>query len=210
VPANAASLAGGNPTGTHLFTYYDIGTPVGHNPVTPTPNYGVPGGDNVLRLIEPNGCGNGGVGNANCESETDQCALIYVFDDDQEMGECGVALVSPNELLTLSVRNDLVTNWALATQDNSRGTIVVIGSLSCDPTQPPFGEVSTNFVGSITHDQLIDGTPKLTEVPLFDQDGGETINNTYLAEECAALLGNGSGSGLFVCEFGECFSVVEF
>ncbi len=204
LPANAATLgsngSGGDPTGNYLFAWYDIGTPVGSNPVTPAPNYGVPGGDNIIRLIDPNGCGNGFVSNDNCANEALQCALIYVFDDDQEMGECCPCLLTGNGLLTISVRNNLVDNWALATQDNSRGTIIVIGSLGCDPTQPAFTEGASNLVGSITHDQSIDGRLKLTEIPLFDQGGGETVNNTYLGAECASLLGNGSGSGSCFCE----------
>ena len=61
----------------------------------------------------------------------------------------------------------------------------MIGSLGCDPTQPAFTEGASNLVGSITHDQSIDGRLKLTEIPLFDQGGGETVNNTYLGAQRA-------------------------
>ncbi len=147
VPANAAS---GGATGNYLFTFYDIGTAVGDNPITPTPCIGTPGGDNVIRLIDPNGCGNGGVGNAACRSETDLCAMFYVFDDDQEMGECCGCPITPNGLNTYSVREELVSNWALATQDNSLGTIVVVGSGINDPGISSIpGATASNLTESI-------------------------------------------------------------
>lgn len=200
------SLTSGGPTGNYLFTYYDIGTGVGSNVETVTPDFGVINGDNVLRLIDPNGCGNSGTSNGVCGSETDECALIYVFDDDQEMGECCGCLITPNGLNTYSVRNNLVNNWSLATQDNSRGVIAVTGSAinnpgcgangspacheGCDPTVAAVTTGATNLDGSITHDQQITTTSGLTEIPLFDQGAGEPVNNAYLVAECGAIAGN--------------------
>ena len=153
-------------------------------------------------MIDPNGCGNSGTTNPACTTETDECALIYVFDDNQEMGECCPCFLTPDELLSISVRDDLVSNWALRTPDNGSGTIVVIGSASCSPTFPAFTEGATNLVGSITHAQSIGGTQSLTEELLFDQGEGDKINNAYLAAECGSLVGNSSGSGEFFCEAG--------
>ncbi len=207
------SAAGGGPTGNYLFTYYDIGNAVGKNPHTEHEGvYGVPNGDNVLRLIDPNGCGNGGVSNQQCGSETDLCAFIYVFDDDQEMGECCGCRVTPNQLKTLSVRNELVNNWGLTVDDNSTGTIAIVGSAinspggvcnpanpacegGCDPTLGASVTGATNLDGSITHDLVITGSPTvsgLTEIPLFDQGAGETVNNAYLPQECASIIASNS------------------
>lgn len=217
--ANGSGTAGG-PTGNYLFTYYDIGTPEGTNPKTASPNFGFPNGDNVLRLIDPNGCGNGGTSNTACGSEVDECAMIYVFDDDQEMGECCGCLITPNGLNTYSVRNDLVSNWANSTHDNGRGVIAVVGSSindpgngftsngcgngnnktcndGCDPTLAAVTTTATNLDGSITHDQLIAETSGLTEISLFDQGQGETVNNAYLVAECGVLTGNGSHTNGF-------------
>lgn len=41
--------------------------------------------DPVIRLINPNGAANGNLAGA---KEQTVCAMIYVFDDDEEMGEC--------------------------------------------------------------------------------------------------------------------------
>jgi hypothetical protein len=210
--------------GSVLFTWYDIGTPVGANTLTVTPNYGNPEGDNVIRLVDTNGCGNDGISNLVCGNETDLCAMIYAFDDDQEMGECCGCRITPNELESFSVRRQLVNNWDLATQDNSRGTIVVVASAVNDPgdgstsngcgngfnaacdhgcsaTEPAVTASDTNLIGSVVHDSLIVGTVGLTETSLFDQGGGEAISNAYLVAECAVLAGNGTHrTGFCTCD----------
>jgi hypothetical protein len=234
LPANAASLNSANgssgsgvPSGNFLFTYYDIGTPEGANPHTATPNFGNPNGDNVIRIVQPNGCGNDDVPNPACGSQAEACAMFYVFDDNQEMGECCGCPTTPNVLLTFSVRDQLVNNWALSTQNNGRGTIVVVGSgvtdpssggtsngcgngdnpacqNGCSPTITSATAGSTNLDGSITHDLFVAGIPGLTETALTDQGEGETINNAYLVAQCGALIGNGSKAQGF-CSCGSDF-----
>jgi len=230
VPANAASLrrggapgangsgSNGGPTGNYLFAWYDIFNGVGTNTHNETPQFAPANADDVIRYVDPNGCGNSGVSNGVCGSETDLCAMIYVFDDDQEMGECCGCRITPNELETFSVRNNLVNNWGLGTQDNGSGVIVTVGSAvndasatggcsvgasnnachrGCNPAIALVTTGPTNLDGSITHDQLIAGTSGLTEIPLFDQGAGETTNNAYLVAQCGALNGNSSHTNGF-------------
>src|SRR5579862_5146566 len=215
-PAHAASLrrsgttgangngAEGGPTGNYLFTWFATSTDGGN-------------GDNILRLIDPNGCGNGsGITNGSCTSEVDQCAMIYVFDDDQEMGECCGCPITPNELLSFAVETQLANNFQQAIPDNGSGTIVVVGSAinapvgcnpanatceqlaegpgipGCDPTVPAITAGDTNLDGSITHNQIISGQAGLTEIPLFDQGAGDPVENAYLVNECGAIAGNAS------------------
>ena len=211
-PANAASLrragttganangSNGGPTGNYLFTWYG-----GNN-------------DNVLRLIDPNGCGNGfGISNGACASEIDQCALIYVFDEDQEMGECCGCPITPNELLEFSVLDNLASNFQAQTSTSGTGVIVVVGSAynapagcnpfndtcnsfgspgtgapGCDPTVPPLTAGDTNLDGSITHSQVFSVGSGLTEIPLFDQGSGDPADDAYLVNECAGIAGNAS------------------
>jgi len=220
LPVNAASLrragttganangGNGSPTGNYLFTWYTISADVGL-------------GDDLLRLIEPNGCGNGfGISNGACTSEIDQCAMIYVFDDDQEMGECCGCPITPNELTVHSVRENLADNFQSQTPISTAGVIVVVGSAinaptgcnplnrtcnqifpkvagnpGCDPSQPPLTAGDTNLVGSITHSQAINGPGNLTEIPLFDQGLGDSIDNAYLVSECGVIAGNASRNG---------------
>jgi hypothetical protein len=220
-PANAATLRrsgttgananGGNggPTGNYLFTWFATLNDGGN-------------GDNVLRLIDPNGCSNGfGISNGACTSEVDQCAMIYVFDDDQEMGECCGCPITPNELEEYSVEDDLANNFQQASPDNGAGVIVVVGSAinaplgcnpanqtcnqiapgpgvpGCDPTVPAVTAGDTNLDGSITHNQVIGGVSGLTEIPLFDQGAGDPVDDAYLVNECGAIAGNATASAGF-------------
>jgi hypothetical protein len=220
-PASAASLrhsgttganangGEGGPTGNYLFTWFETFGNEGN-------------GDNVLRLIDPNGCGNGfGITNTACISEVDQCAMIYVFDADQEMGECCGCPITPNELDTFSVGDQLTDNFQQATPANGTGVIVVVGSAinaplgcnpanrtcnqlapgpgvpGCDPTVPAVTAGDTNLDGSITHNQFIGGTAGLSEIPLFDQGSGDPVDNAYLVNECGAIAGNASARAGF-------------
>jgi len=59
-------------------------------------------GDNLLRLLNPTQV----VGTL--------CAEIYVFDSEEEMGECCGCPVSPNGLDQISVGRDLLANWFIS------------------------------------------------------------------------------------------------
>jgi len=56
----------------------------------------------MVRLINPSGA-----------AKPNVCAMIYVFDSDEEMGECCGCPLSPQKLLSLSVENNLTSDWAI-------------------------------------------------------------------------------------------------
>jgi|SRR5271168_1448977 len=70
--------------GTLLDTYFDI-----------------PVGDNVVRLINP------------MSSSTNLCAMTYVFNSEEVMGECCGCPLSPPKPLSFSVDSNLTADWAL-------------------------------------------------------------------------------------------------
>lgn len=198
-PARAVSLPG-----SALFGYYDVDEDTG-------------GGDNILVLVNPSGNGNFSFGRVQ-----NACAMIYVFDDDEEMGECCGCPLTPAQIATFSVEFNLTSNWGIRGidgVDNDSGTIAIRSTLPNAPNCQSFSEPGTiapacnggcdptngyngtpTLLGSITHDQIIDHPPStLTEVSLFDNGPGDPMNNTYLIQQCAALVGNGSGGGICTC-----------
>jgi hypothetical protein len=201
VPMSAR--AGTGVPGSALYGYYDTSEDTG-------------AGDNILRLINPSGNANISFGRV-----TNQCAMIYVFDDDEEMGECCGCPVTPAQITTFSFEHNLLSNWGISGfegVDNGSGAIAIRaaaindvdcrsfgrpGQLSlpcnggCDPSIGYSG--SPTLLGSITHNQRIYGPSTLTEVSLFDNGAGDPGNNTYLIQQCAALIGNGSGGGVCNC-----------
>src|SRR5271166_3109069 len=86
-------------------------------------------GDNILRLINPNGAANANL--AGAEPQT-VCAMIYVFDDDEEMGECCGCPLSSTRLATFSVEKNLTLDWALQggpeNGEHDNGAIAVVAS----------------------------------------------------------------------------------
>ena len=217
VPANAATLrrtstvgassADGPDPSTNIVGYYDIGESPGLN------GSGI--GDNLLRLINPTAA-NGSV-----------CAYIYVFDSEEEMGECCGCPVSPNGLDQISVADDLTDNWGITSFDQDSGVIDIVTGLpnaaifisslgisvpACNP-----GSASTpvgNLVGYITHNQAIvqesinltngskdvtGTTTSLTEVSLFDEGGADSTESAYLVSTCSFLQSNGTRKGQCSC-----------
>jgi hypothetical protein len=179
-------------------------------------------GDNILRLINPNGAANGNLAGA---KEQTVCAMLYVFDPIQEMGECCGCPISSSGLLTFSVEKNLISEWGLggfpAPLDGSIAIVATtpnapacLGQSSacnggCDPTNLPGYSVTTanNLLGSMTHNQLqaeIDGEkvlPKVgvTETTLSDDSSGDPTNIIYLQNQCGAIVGNGSGGAICNC-----------
>jgi hypothetical protein len=178
----------GSLPGQVLWTYYDTTNPFTFcDSTTASPNGCNVGGngDNIIRLINPNGAANGNLANA---QEQTVCAMIYVFDDDEEMGECCGCPISSTGLLTFSVEFNLTDDWGLSggpeTNRNTVGSIAIVASATnavenpltggclatgggaacnvldgfgCDPTNKPGYSVTTasNLLGSVTHNQVV-------------------------------------------------------
>jgi hypothetical protein len=212
--------------GQALFTYFETTesfTVCGTTTANPDGCNTGGNGDNIIRLVNPNGSGNTNLAGGKAQPV---CAMIYVFDNDEEMGECCGCPLSSTQLATFSVEKNLTSNWGLANGtlggDHSNGAIAIIAAApnttlltpggggaaangGCDPTSIPGYDVSTNnnVLGSITHNQILDperdGQRGITEIPLSDDCNGQFANEVYLQIQCGALVGNGTGGGICNC-----------
>ena len=158
-------------------------------------------GDNVLRLINPLG-----IGSANT------CAMIYVFDNDEEMGECCGCPLSPQKLLSLSVDNNLTANWGVTNDPHQLGVIDVVSAppTGCGPNSPgcnggcapsalPGYTPAPELKAYIVHNAMVGGfLDTLPEVPLAGTED-DFVALSYLQQECESLLGNSSGTGTCNC-----------
>ncbi len=130
----------------------------------------------------------------------DLCAMIYVFDQRQEMNECCGCRLSDSGLLTLSLKDDLTANPLTGVKPNS-GTIRIVSSDSgsntlCDPTLlAPSGLL----LGSATHVRInLNGSPEFVEtdslrVPL------PSTESTGLINSCTAIRKLGGSHGVCSC-----------
>jgi hypothetical protein len=109
--------------------YYDLATSVRSSAA----GYGGPGfsggaGDATVRIINPTA------------EHGNLCALIYVFDDNEELQTCCGCPVTPDGMRTLSVLNDLTLDFGVNKGNLTAGVIDVISSeQNFDPGVPPLG-----------------------------------------------------------------------
>jgi hypothetical protein len=149
------------------------------------------GVDGTIRLTNP-GLTNG-----------DLCAMVYVFDQNQELNECCGCMVSDSGLLTLSLVTDLTANTLTGKQPRA-GEIMVVPS---DPAQNPQCDPASSVpAGAIhawaTNAQVSGSTSQFTEaafaeVPLTN--GEETM----LVNLCSFVKKLGSGKGICSCGTGD-------
>jgi hypothetical protein len=94
-------------------------------------------------------------------------ADFYVFDDSQELTECCACVITPDGLLSESVKTELTAN-PLTGRVPTRGVIKVISSSTSDPTNTA---PKAGLRGFATHVQ--NGTKStfaITETPLADSN----------------------------------------
>ena len=170
-------------------------------------NNGGPGSpiDTMLRLINV-----GSAGNPQTSPVGDVCANIYVFDSNQEMISCCSCRLTPNELITSSVANDL-TNNPLVSVIPVNGVIKIMPTAAtaatCDPTATAPSD-STLLEAATTHLEVTGGSSYMTEsemaaVPLSSGEAG------FLVSACTFVqyLGGGYGRGTCGCN-GKIYGIV--
>jgi uncharacterized protein YjdB len=131
------------------------------------------------------------------------CAMVYVFDQNQELNECCGCSISDDGMRTLSLLNDLTGN-TLTGKKPRAGSIQIVSSdpgpnPQCNPSSlAPLGEI----VGSETNVQSAGGgNYQITETQL-DMVPMSAAQETMLANECGVLQQLGSGSGICTCGTG--------
>jgi hypothetical protein len=121
-----------------------------------------------------------GAGRCRCRAESDEhgqgsqrqlepgttCANLYVFAEDQQLAECCACPITPDGLVTLSVRDDLTSN-PLTGEKPDRGVVALLTSLpsaegECDPTVPSLPVTSTTTTTSTSSTTTTLGTQTTT------------------------------------------------
>jgi len=132
------------------------------------------------------------------------CAMIYVFDADQQMTECCGCVETHNGLRTLSVRRDLTSN-PLTGVVSSNGVLKIVSAAvnnsPCDPTSNV--SPKANLRAWTTHIQNAVGTSwPITETEFSDSTLGAT-ELANLQAQCAFVNILGSGHGICSCGTGD-------
>lgn len=130
------------------------------------------------------------------------CAMIYVFEPDQELAECCGCRITPDGLLTLSINKDLTAN-PLTDITLSSGVIKIVSSYGsgnkCNPTKPV---PATGVKAWTTHIQSSYPPPFLAETETEFSDSNLSAGELgSLEAKCSAITAVGSGKG--VCDCGK-------
>jgi hypothetical protein len=148
--------------------------------------------DATVRVINP------GTTSKSTSEAADLCALIYVFDANQEMSECCGCKITANQLLTISVNNNLTSNPLLGSLLHT-GVIKIVSSVLASPCDPTKITPTPTLRAWATHIQNKIGTA-------FPETEGESQaavlgvgEQADLAEDCTVLEELGSGAGVCKC-----------
>jgi len=135
----------------------------------------------------------------------DLCAMIYVFDNDQQLTECCGCLVTPNGLRTLSVGKDLTSNPLTGVKSNNGVFKIVSAVPNNDPCDPTTGfEVSPTVRAWASHVQNKVGTAyPITETEFSNATLSEAELEGNLIAQCFFAQRLGSGHGVCSCGTGD-------
>ena len=132
------------------------------------------------------------------------CALIYVFDADQQLSECCGCMETHNGLRTLSVRTNLTSN-PLTGVVSTNGVIKIVSSLpgatGCDPTANV--TPTANLRAWVTHI----GAPVTAAYPITETESSDSTLGaselSALQSQCSFVRILGSGQGTCSCGTGD-------
>ena len=132
------------------------------------------------------------------------CAMIYVFDNDQQLSECCGCLTTPDGLATLSLKKDLNSNPLTGVKSNNGVIKVVASELNGYPCDPTYDVLPTpNLRVWATHvENKVGSAYPITETESSDSFlGGIELYN--LQAECTFVGILGSGHGICTCGTGD-------
>lgn len=172
-------------------------------------NNGVSGApDATVRIDNPGSPFIVSVGGGEGESgAVDLCAMIYVFDNDQQLTECCGCLLTPDGLRTLSVTHDLTSN-PLTSVISNNGVIKIVSALPnpagdelCDPDGG--NEPVPTIRAWASHIQnKVGAAYPVTETAFTDATLSEPEFGS-LNEGCLFVERLGSGKGICSCGTGD-------
>jgi hypothetical protein len=156
-------------------------------------NNGVAGApDATVRVTNP------GTSNGNL------CAMVYVFDNDQQLSECCGCITTPDGLRTFSVTKDLTKNPLVGIVPNNGDIKIVAAAVNNSPCDPTANVTPTPSLRAwATHIQNKVGTAyPITETEFSDAtlSAGELAN---LQADCFFVNRLGSGHGICSCGTGD-------
>jgi hypothetical protein len=135
---------------------------------------------------------------------TNLCAMVYVFDNDQQMSECCGCITTPDGLRTFDVRTNLTTNPLTGVVSNNGDIKIVSSAVNNSPCDPTANVTPRPTLRAwATHIQNVVGAAyPITETDFLDAtlSAGELAS---LQADCYFVNRLGSGRGICSCGTGD-------
>lgn len=130
------------------------------------------------------------------------CAMIYVFDQNQELNECCGCPVSDAGLRTLSLVNDLTSNTLTGISPRAGAILLVPSDITSNPqcnagSLTPTGALAA-WETNVQYDPVNTAVTEAPYIPLALTGADQT----FLAQMCTGLQELGSGAGTCTCGYG--------
>lgn len=131
------------------------------------------------------------------------CAMVYVYDNDQQLTECCGCIETHNGLRTLSIKKDLTAN-PLTGKVSNNGVVKIVSATVNTPTCDPTAAVAPipNLREWGTHVQAVGAGYAVTETTFTDSTLGAT-ELANLQAQCSFIHILGSGNGICTCGTGD-------
>jgi hypothetical protein len=144
------------------------------------------------------------VSNPGTASAANLCAMVYVFDNDQEPTECCGCLVTPDGLRTFSVKTDLNKNPLTGVVSTTGAIKIVSAAVNNSPCDPTSNVTPTPTVRAwATHIQNKVGSAYPITETAFSDATLSTAELTNLVEDCYFTQKMASGHGICTCGTGD-------
>ncbi len=123
------------------------------------------------------------------------CANVYVFAPDEQLVSCCTCVVTPNGLVSLSARNDLINN-PLTPAVPSSIVVKIVGSTgTCNASSVAAGVAGLMVWGTSLHIPPFVTARTVTETP-FTTAAQSVSELTRITRLCGFIQSNGSGYGI--------------
>jgi hypothetical protein len=147
------------------------------------------------------------IDNPGTDETANLCAMIYVFQNDQQLTECCGCITTANGLRTLSVGKDLTNNPLTGISTKPVDGVIKIVSAAinnspCDPTSNVSPIPTLRAWGSHNQNKVGTGYP-VTETEFTDATLSEEELGFNLEEQCSFVQRLGSGKGVCTCGTGD-------
>ena len=126
------------------------------------------------------------------------CANVYTFSPDEQLISCCTCLITPNALVSLSAKNDLISNTLTPAVPNSIVVKIVsspgTNAASCNASVVPSQATGLLAWGTTLHQNTTDGI-QVTETR-FSPATLSTSELARITSLCGFIQSNGSGFGI--------------